>query len=94
MWLYVVGLVLVVVGLFGSLLGGGIFTIVLFPVGLVILGSAFGYGMWTRARAGSVGAETNAHPTTNQPLPHTPRRDTGHVPTSPERLADARRVEQ
>ena len=94
MWLYLVGFVLVLIGIFGTFAGGGIFTIVLLPVGLVIVGSAIGYGFWTRARAGSVGAETDAHPTTNQPLPHTPRRETGHVPTSPEALADARRVEQ
>ena len=94
MWLYLLGIVLVVVGLFGTFLGGGIFTIALLPIGLVILASAFGYGIWTRSKAGDLGLETDAHPTTNQPLPHTRRRDSGHVPTSPERLADARRVEQ
>jgi hypothetical protein len=31
---------------------------------------------------------------TNRPLPHSRERDSGHVPTSPERLADARRSGQ
>jgi len=94
MWLYLVGFVLVIIGVFGTFLGGGIFTITLLPIGLVMLGSAIGYGMWTRARAGTLGAEMDSHPTTNDPLPHSPRREGAHVPTSPERLADARRVEQ
>ena len=75
-------------------LGGGIFTIVFLPIGLVIIASAFGYGMWTRTGTGAGGGETNAHPTTNQPLPHTSPRQSAHAPTSPEALADARRVEQ
>jgi hypothetical protein len=94
MWLYIVGFVLVIIGIFGTFLGGGIFTIAFLPIGLVILGSAVGYGMWTRAKAGQLRAPTDAHPTTNEPLPHTPRRDTAHAPTSPEGLADARRVQQ
>jgi hypothetical protein len=94
MWLYIVGFVLLILGIFGTFLGGGIYTIVLLPVGLVILGSTIGYGMWTRAKAGQLRAPTDAHPATNEPLPHTMPRESAHVPTSPEALADARRVEQ
>jgi hypothetical protein len=93
MWLYVVGFVLVVLGIFGTFLGGGIFTIALLPIGVVILASAFGYALWTRGAATSRGA-ADAHPTTAEPLPHAPRRESAHVPTSPESLADARRIEQ
>jgi hypothetical protein len=94
MWLYVVGFVLVVVGIFGTFLGGGIFTIALLPIGLVILGSAVGYGMWTRAKAGKLGLPTDDHPSVNRPLPHSFQHESAHAPTSPEALADARRAEQ
>lgn len=94
MWLYLIGFVLVIVGLFGTLLGGGVFTIALLPIGLIILASAVGYGMWTRAKAGQLGLETDAHPSVSEPLPHQHRPPSAHTPTSPEALADARRVEQ
>ncbi len=94
MWLYLLGGALVLIGLVGSLAGGGIFTLVLIPVGLVVLGSAMAYGMFQRAGERSGGGDTDAHPSTGEPLPHSARGDTGHVPTSPEALADARRVQQ
>jgi hypothetical protein len=93
MWLYIVGIVMVVLGLAG-LAAGGIFTLVLVPLGLIAIASAAGYSWWSRSAAGRVGAETDAHPTTNRPLPHHPQSESGHVPTSPEALADARRTEQ
>jgi hypothetical protein len=94
MWLYVVGFVLIVAGLLGTFLGGGVFTIALLVVGLIILGSAVGYGIFTRAKAGNLGLETDAHPSVNQPLPREHRGPSAHAPTSPEALADARRAEQ
>jgi hypothetical protein len=93
MWLYLVGIVLVVLGLAG-IAAGGIFTLVLVPLGLIVIASAAGYGAWHRAAQARAGAETDAHPTTNRPLPHNPRRESGHAETSPEALADARRVQQ
>jgi hypothetical protein len=93
MWLYLVGIVLVVLGLAG-LAAGGIFTLVLLPLGLIVIATAAGYGVWQRAAQSRAGAETDAHPTTNRPLPHNPQRQSGHVETSPEALADARRVQQ
>ncbi len=68
---------LVIVGIFGTFLGGGAITIALLPIGLIVLASAIGYGMYTRAKAGDLGLETEAHPSVNQPLPHehrSPRR--------------------
>jgi hypothetical protein len=93
MWLYIVGIVLVVLGLAG-LAAGGIFTLVLLPLGLIVIVSAAGYSAWNRAAQGRAGAETDAHPTTNRPLPHNPQRESGHVATSPEALTEARRTEQ
>jgi hypothetical protein len=93
MWLYLVGVVLVILGLAGLALGG-IFTLVLLPLGVIVIVSAAGYGAWQRSAQGRAGADTDAHPTTNRPLPHHPQTDSGHAPTSPEALADARRVQQ
>jgi hypothetical protein len=94
MWLYMLGGFLVLLGLVGTVVGGGIFTIVLLPLGVIVLGSAFLFGAWGRAGQGAGGGDTEAHQGTNRPLPHNPSHGTGHVPTSPEALADARRVEQ
>ena len=93
MWLYLVALVLVILGVAGGVASGGIFTIILVPLGLIVAGSAFLYASWGSSAQGS-GGDTEAAQSTKRPLPHTTQRDSGHVPTSPERLADARRGEQ
>jgi hypothetical protein len=94
MWIYMVAAVLLVAGIVGGILGGGIFTIVLVPIAFIIAASAFLYSAWGRASQGALGADTDAHPSTNRPLPHSYRRDSGHAPGSPERLADTRRAQQ
>ena len=94
MWLYLLAGVLLVLGIAGGLLFGGIFTIVLIPIAVVIAGSAFLYAAWNRASQGAAGGSVDSHPSTNRPLPHTRRGDSGRTPTSPEGLADARRVQQ
>jgi hypothetical protein len=94
MWLYLIAGVLLILGLGGGLAFGGIFTIVLVPLAGIALVAALLSAMWSRASQGSAGGETGAAPATNPPLPHSRRRDSGHVPTSPEQLADARRTEQ
>ncbi|MDQ6840802.1 MAG: hypothetical protein M3025_00045 [Actinomycetota bacterium] len=94
MWLYLVALVLVILGVAGGVASGGIFTIILVPLGLIVAGSAVLYASWGRSAQGSSGGDTEAAPSTNRPLPHSLQRDSGHVPTSPEGLADARRGEQ
>jgi len=93
MWLYIVGVLLVMFGIVG-LFAGGIYGIVLIPLGLIALAAAVMSGLWARRAQGAAGARTEAHPTTNQPLPHHEHGDPGHVPTSPEALADARRMQQ
>ena len=92
MWLYIVALVLVVFGVVGGFASGGIFTIIFVPLGLLIVVSAAVYG-WM---GGSAQRRAEAEPPAGaeQPLPSVPGRDSGHVPTSPERLADARRSSQ
>ena len=94
MWLYAIAGFLLIVGIVGGLLGGGIITIALIPIAVIIAGSAFLYTAWGRASEGASGGATEAHPSTNRPLPHNFRQDTGHAPGSPERLADTRRTQQ
>jgi hypothetical protein len=94
MWLYAIAAFLLLVGIVGGLLGGGIITIALIPIALIIAASAFIFTAWGRASEGSSGGEMDAHPSTNRPLPHNFRQDSGHAPSSPERLADTRRAQQ
>jgi hypothetical protein len=89
MWLYLIALVLVVVGIVGGIFAGGIFTIVLLPVAAILLLSGLGYSLIARAAAEKAGAAD-----AENPLPHQPRRAPSHVRSSPERLADERRVRQ
>jgi hypothetical protein len=92
MWLSLIVVALAIFAILGGVLAGGVFTIVLVPLAAVALVSAFVFsivGGAAQRRAGSGGGDPR-----QRPLPHNPRRDPGHVPTSPERLADARRVEQ
>ena len=94
MWLYIFAAVLVVLGLIGATLGGGIFTIVLIPIGLLIAVSVVIFGMWGRAPQGSAGGDPDPRQSNELPLPHSRPESTGRVPTSPEALADARRSAQ
>jgi hypothetical protein len=94
MWIYLVAGFLLIVGIVGGIFGGGIFTIVLIPIAFIIAASALIFSLWSRSSEGSAGADVDAHPSTNRPLPHSFRRDSGHAPSSPERLADSRRTQQ
>jgi hypothetical protein len=87
MWLYPIVAALVVLGIIGGIFGGGIFTIVLLPLAALVLFSGLGYSAIARTMQERAGAS-------QRPLPHRDDRDTGHVPTSPEALADARRAHQ
>ena len=94
MWLYILALVLLILGIVGGVASGGIFTIILVPLALIVAGSAVLYAAWGRSAHRAAGGEADAQASVDRPLPHTPRRDAGHVATSPERLADMRRAEQ
>jgi hypothetical protein len=94
MWVYLLAGVLLVIGLIGAVLGGGIFTIVLIPIGLIVAATAILFGMWGRSAQGSGGGETEEGHISDAPLPHSEQGPTGRAPTSPEALADARRAQQ
>jgi hypothetical protein len=93
MWLYMIAGALVVLGVLLAFVGGGIFTIVLIPLGLIVLGTGLISAASSR-RAQAEASGTDSGDVTDRPLPHSPPRDTGRVPTSPEGLADARRAQQ
>jgi 4-hydroxybenzoate polyprenyltransferase len=94
MWLYLLGAALVVIGIVGGIATGGIFMLAMIPIGAVVFLSAWGYAMMGRMAERRAGGKTDAHASTARPLPHTSSGESGHVPTSPDALADARRREQ
>jgi drug/metabolite transporter (DMT)-like permease len=93
MWLYILAFFVLIVGIVGTVFSGGIFTIVLVPLGIIAVITAAVFGAFGRAAQGREGASTDAKQSTGRPLP------TGHnnapsPPSSPEDLTEARRVQQ
>jgi hypothetical protein len=75
MWLYLIAAFLLVVGVIGGILSGGIFTIVVLPLGVIVLLAALAAGMWARgAGASAHGGKSEIEP---RPLPHTNRPQPG-----------------
>jgi hypothetical protein len=89
MWVYLVVVSLAAIGVLGGIFAGGIFTIVLLPIAGIILVSSFAF---TSLGKGAEQKEGAAPP--EPALPHDVQRSSGHTRTSPEGLADARRVHQ
>ena len=94
MWFYPLVMVLVILGLAGGIVAGGIFTIVLVPLAVIVAVSAVVYAMWGRALQGGGGGGTEATHVDDRALPSQRRRPTGRTRTAPGRLADARRHQQ
>jgi hypothetical protein len=94
MWLYILAFFLLIFGIVGSVLSGGIFTIVLLPLGIIALISALVFGALGRSAQGRHGGTTHARPSPGRPLPASQHSNTSAAPTTPEELADARRVQQ
>jgi len=91
MWLYMIAVVLLVLGLFGSIFTGGIFTIIVLPLGVLVLVAAFVVAMWSRTAVG----EESKPASEPRPLPHSDRPQPGSSGTStPDELVDARRQAQ
>jgi hypothetical protein len=90
MWLYIIVLALAVLALAGGALLGGVFTIVLIPIAVIVfVGAAVYRSMGAAAERREGGPEPE-----NPPYPHSVPDQPGHVRTDPETLADARRVQQ
>ena len=93
MWFYMIAAFFVLVGIIGGVASGGIFTLILIPLGAIMLVVAVLTGVWGRAQQGSGGGQTEGSKTEQAPLRHTPPQG-APAPTRPEELADARRVQQ
>jgi hypothetical protein len=94
MWFYPLIVLLVILAIVGGTLAGGVFTIVLVPLAVIALGSAVVYGMWGRAMQASESTASGPAEEPGRPLPHRRRRPSGRAPSTPDRLADARRQQQ
>jgi hypothetical protein len=94
MWAYLIAGALFLIGVVGAAVGGGIFTIVLIPIAILIAVAALLFSMWGRAAQGAGGAGTHESHTADRPLPTSHQRPSGRAPSSPEGLADARRAQQ
>ncbi|MGN6872614.1 MAG: hypothetical protein ACTHMY_29850 [Solirubrobacteraceae bacterium] len=88
-----IALFLLAVGIIGGVASGGIFTLIFIPLGFIMLIVAAVMGMWHRAQQGAAGGQTQGSKTEQAPLRHTPAQGVPS-PTTPEELADARRVQQ
>jgi hypothetical protein len=94
MWLYLIVGALVMLGVVGGIALGGIFTIALIPLALIVLIAGLltaASGRRAQQRAG--GATEESH-VAGGPLPRSLERPSGRAPTTPEGLADARRAQQ
>lgn len=88
MWLYMLVAALAVLGVAGGIAGGGIFTIVLIPLAVIVLVAGIAYrGMGQAAGGGQAAGDPPSLPTSS---PEDPAR----VQASPEDLVDARRAQQ
>jgi hypothetical protein len=89
MWLYIIVGALVLVGLLGGIVAGGVFTLVLIPIAVVVFLGGLIYTAMGRSSEGRQGGGGSP-----PPLPHSAQSEPGHIRSSPEALADARRAQQ
>jgi hypothetical protein len=93
MWLYFIALFVLIVGIIGGILTGGIFTIVLIPVGVIALVTAGIVSLWGRSQRGEEETSGDQSPAIGRPLP-TGHSNSATAPNTPEQLTDARRQQQ
>ncbi len=93
MWFYMIAVFFLLLGIIGGVFSGGIFTAIFIPLGAIMLVVAVLAGMWARSQQGRAGGETHSSQTDPSPLPHTPGQGPRR-PSTPEDLADARRIQQ
>jgi hypothetical protein len=95
MWLYILAAVLLVFGIGGSIVSGGIFTILVLPLGAIVLVCAIVVAMWARSTEVAAHGGQSASEMEPRPLPHSNRPQPGSSgTTSPEEFVDARRRAQ
>ncbi len=77
---------MLVIAILGSILSGGIFTIVLVPIAVIAVGVALVHFVGARLKSTSLGAGPS-----DAPLPSSHASSPSHVTTTPDGLVDARR---
>ena len=88
MWLYIVVVALVVIGIFGGIFAGGIFTIVLLPLALLVLIAAVAW-----RSLGQMAAQSQPQSLSDKPLPHnSPAEPSPDAPATPDQLVSERQV--
>lgn len=90
MWLGLVLLIVIAAALAASIVSGGIFTIVVLPVAVLIAVAALIVTLWGRGSGRSKGRRTRDPAS----LPHSDHTNTAPSPTTPDQLVDARRTQQ
>jgi hypothetical protein len=95
MWLLYLAVLLVIFGIIGSVASGGIFTIVVLPLGVIVLVVAGVMSLWGRSRKIRSGGRVGASTDEPAPLPHSTRPQPGtQGPNTPSELVNARREQQ
>ncbi|MGB9184263.1 MAG: hypothetical protein WCB67_09355 [Solirubrobacteraceae bacterium] len=90
MWLAFPVIVIVIFALGASIVSGGIFTIVVLPLAVVIAVVALVFSLWGRATGSR---HTSSSPEV-APLPSSQHSNSAPAPGSPDELVDARRAQQ
>jgi cytochrome c-type biogenesis protein CcmH/NrfG len=93
-WFYPILLILVLLGIAGGVFLGGVYTLVLVPLVVIVLVSALGYALWARSQAVASGSTATPDPSGHPPLPHRRQRMASRAQTTPERLVEGRRQQQ
>lgn len=102
MWLGLFAVLILIVAVIGSIASGGIFTIVLLPLGIVMIGAAVvSRGLGRRAESQSAGGARTRETAVEQrrreepPLPHSaPPDPANHQPATPDQALEARLHQQ
>jgi hypothetical protein len=92
MWLSFPVLILVVLLIIGGIIGGGVFTLVLVPVAVIMVLVSIVISGWSRSQ--ERGENPSEASLTGDPLPHSGRRNMAASPASPDDLVNARQHQQ
>jgi hypothetical protein len=90
MWLITLGFPILVLVIAGLLLGG-VYTLVLLPIALVLV---LGFGTYAFYKRSSKPSDIPGERERVRPLPHTDHVNTPTAPSTPDQLVDAQRAQQ
>ena len=93
MWLYILVFAVLIFGIIGTILSGGIFTIVLLPLGIIAVISALVFGGFGRSAQRGQGGSSDGKTSPGRPLP-SGHSNAASAPSTPDDLTEARRVQQ